>query len=77
MKNVLLGGKPDSMDQQGIQHQGTQQQIYQQPPQQPTQQPSMIRQTQKPVQNDKLSFVSYQDLHSRQYVDTPTETSQE
>ena len=37
----------------------------------------MIRQTQKPVQDNKPSFVSYQDLHSRQYLDTPTETPQE
>ena len=66
----MLGGVPDSMQQQGMQ-----QQIYQQP--EPTQQPSMIRQTQKPVQDNKPSFVSYQDLHSRQYLDTPTETPQE
>ena len=41
------------------------------------QQPSMIRQKSNPVQDNNPSFVSYQDLHSRQYLDGPTETPQE
>ena len=61
-------------------------QTYQQPMQQPEviqqqpeviQQPSMIRQKSNPVQDNNPSFVSYQDLYSRQYLDGPTETPQE
>ena len=41
----------------------------------PVQQPSMIRQKENPVQDP--SFVSYQDLHSQQYLGKPTEPLQE
>ena len=56
-------------------------QTYQQPivQQQPEviQQPSMIRQKSNPVQDNNPSFVSYQELHSRQYLDGPADTPQE
>ena len=57
-------------------------QIFQQQPivqQQPEviQQQSMILQKSNPVQDNNTSFVSYQDLHSRQYLDSPAETPEE
>ena len=53
-----------------------QQPIVQQQPE-VIQQPSMIRQKSNSVQDNNSSFVSYQDLHSRQYLEEPTETPQE
>ena len=53
-----------------------QQPIVQQQPE-VIQQPSMIRQKSNPVQDNNTSFVSYQDLHSRQFLDRSTETPEE
>lgn len=53
-----------------------QQPIVQQQPE-VIQQPSMIRQKSNPVQDNNTSFVSYQDLHSRQYLDRSAETPEE
>ena len=68
LKNVLLGERLSNHE-------------HQQTMQQPTmQQPTMHHQpepVQQPVQDNNTSFVSYQDLHSQQYLGKSTEPLQE
>lgn len=73
LKNVVLGEMISNPDQRQAGVQQLTGSVQQQP--ETIQQSSMIRHKSTPVQ-DNPSFVSYQDLHSRQYLDGPTETAQ-